>query len=780
MTHTAANVINDGYRGYQDDVAGAITAQTAIAAADTNFTQDADAKFHMALIATETAGGDANNELFRLEYNLAGGGWLDVTTSTPIQAVAPTNCTTTNGSSYGTTSLVTGATIQATEYDTDGADAASVSLNNSTFEYTTCLQIDSAQVSDGQTFQLRLTNAGTALDADTTICTITINVAAGPTPQSITSAGTGTASISKKIAKGISANGSGSASLVKAFSKSIGATALGSAVVSSSTLVTQAISAAASGSASLVRGFGKTISATATGNVGGEGGQPVTNFDGTNDYLSYSGNLSGVTDSQQLTIFWAGKAPPLGTVSYLVNLGSPNNYIQIQATGRIKTVWYDDAAGVVINQSPATVFDDEWINVVVSIDTTGTSYLYVNDTQYSLGTAASENIDLTPTTGWGVCGGFTGASRLDGDFSRAWMKAGTAVDITVEANRREFHEAGGGPIAPPTDSDVAFGSGSFDLAGNAATLNGAANDRSGNGNHFTMNGAVTDVSGGGGGQIIKKIFKILSAAATGSVTIAKAISKTLSAAATGAATVIADAGSITTQAINAAATGTAAISKKVSKGISATATGSASLIKSVGKILSAAATGTATMTETVINEFLQTISAAATGSATIVKKVSKGISASGSGTASLIKSFAKSISAAAVGSASIARLAVIKQAIGASATGTATFVKSISKMITAAAIGAATVTRKIFKNISTTATGSTSINKAVSKVISAISTGTATITKLAVIKQAISAIAAGTVTITTMILGPVVSGGKFVYNLTRKIAQSITKNLTEK
>jgi hypothetical protein len=178
VTHIDPNVINDAFRGGYDDVVGGITSQSPIAAVDTNWTQAVDTKFHVVMLATETAGGDATSYNFRLEYNLNSGGWNDVTTSTPIQAVAPTNCTTADASSYGTTALTTGATIQATQYDTDGTDSATVSINNASIEYTTCVQIDSAQVANNDTIQLRLTNAGTALDADTTIPTITVSEAA--------------------------------------------------------------------------------------------------------------------------------------------------------------------------------------------------------------------------------------------------------------------------------------------------------------------------------------------------------------------------------------------------------------------------------------------------------------------------------------------------------------------------------------------------------------------------------------------------------------------------
>lgn len=181
MTHTTANVQNIGFRAYADDVAGGITSQTALFAADTNWTQAVDTTFHVAMRVAEVNGGDANNYAYSLQYNLNSTGWADVTTTTPIQAATATNCTTADNASYGTTALSNGATIQATEYCNNADAANNVSLNNAAFEKTSCLTIDSAQVADSDTIQLRLTNNGTALDADTTIPTITVSEAAANT-----------------------------------------------------------------------------------------------------------------------------------------------------------------------------------------------------------------------------------------------------------------------------------------------------------------------------------------------------------------------------------------------------------------------------------------------------------------------------------------------------------------------------------------------------------------------------------------------------------------------
>lgn len=178
MAHVSANVINDAFRAYDDDVAGGITSQTALFAVDTNWSQDADVKFHVAMLATETAGGAANNYALAVQYRKNGGTWTDLTSTTtdPIYAVVADNCTTSDNTSYGTTALTTGATIQDSEYCNDGGATGNVSLSSSSAEKTTCLIIPSAQNSNSDTIELRLTDNGTPLDADTTIPTITVVV----------------------------------------------------------------------------------------------------------------------------------------------------------------------------------------------------------------------------------------------------------------------------------------------------------------------------------------------------------------------------------------------------------------------------------------------------------------------------------------------------------------------------------------------------------------------------------------------------------------------------
>lgn len=172
-----ATLENTAFRGVLDDVVGAITAQTPIAAVDTNWGQARDVPFHVAMVASETSGGTVSNIPLAVQFRINGGAWTDLSTTTPIQATVAVNCTTADATNYGTISLATGATVQRAQYDNNGGTSGTETLSSSSFEYTTCMLIDSGQTSLGDTIELRLTNNGTAFDADTSIPSITVGVA---------------------------------------------------------------------------------------------------------------------------------------------------------------------------------------------------------------------------------------------------------------------------------------------------------------------------------------------------------------------------------------------------------------------------------------------------------------------------------------------------------------------------------------------------------------------------------------------------------------------------
>ena len=78
MTHVTANVVQQSFRGRNDD--GSETAATWIAATNTNWTQAADETFRVRFVVQETAGGAASGS-YVVQRNINGGGWVTVTTA---------------------------------------------------------------------------------------------------------------------------------------------------------------------------------------------------------------------------------------------------------------------------------------------------------------------------------------------------------------------------------------------------------------------------------------------------------------------------------------------------------------------------------------------------------------------------------------------------------------------------------------------------------------------------------------------------------------------------
>lgn len=173
MGHVSAVTNQTDFRGREDS--GNEATPTWIATANTNWSQDVDVDFRCRFVFAETAGADVTITP-DLEFNLNGGGWTTVGAATAIQWGTFTGAT----DGDATTQLVGSGTFVAGELDSNGA-YTDITLNNSESEMEYCLTIDSAQVADTDTFQLRVTDKGVALDTYTNTPTITVVEAAGVT-----------------------------------------------------------------------------------------------------------------------------------------------------------------------------------------------------------------------------------------------------------------------------------------------------------------------------------------------------------------------------------------------------------------------------------------------------------------------------------------------------------------------------------------------------------------------------------------------------------------------
>jgi len=175
MGKTTATFLHDAFQGRLDGET--LNSATFDYSLDTDWDQDMDTTFRVRFWIRETAGGTAN-EYWKIQYNHNGGGWNDMTGSSPCQPDLSSQYTDEDATSQVLSSGSFVAGIGVSD-DFDADTKVSIAANQST-EFEFCLTIDSGQVSDSETIQLRLrTVSGTYNYTDTTIPTITAQTASG-------------------------------------------------------------------------------------------------------------------------------------------------------------------------------------------------------------------------------------------------------------------------------------------------------------------------------------------------------------------------------------------------------------------------------------------------------------------------------------------------------------------------------------------------------------------------------------------------------------------------
>lgn len=168
------------FRGRNDN--GNETTATWIATQGTDWTQAVDANFRIRFEIQEGANCGGNNKVWRMQYNLASAGWVDCSaTSSVVRASASPNL----ADGAATTNQLTGGsgTFQGGSGTTGGFDEGDCNAGGATMDLAAlghcepefCVQIRSADVTDAQTLQLRVTDAGTAIASYTDTPTITVS-----------------------------------------------------------------------------------------------------------------------------------------------------------------------------------------------------------------------------------------------------------------------------------------------------------------------------------------------------------------------------------------------------------------------------------------------------------------------------------------------------------------------------------------------------------------------------------------------------------------------------
>jgi len=221
-------------------------------------------------------------------------------------------------------------------------------------------------------------------------------------------------------------------------------------------------------------------------------------FDGSNDYLSRSGALTGATNTKVGTIAARVRLAGTGNRYFFQGLtGAVDCKFQIVNSTNVLLVRIDNVAGsnIAVNIQSSTGYSsaDGWINILISWNCAASEegQLYVNDVN-DYDVAASDLDDealgyAEPTT-WGAFAQFNNAAKYNGDVAFLWFSINDAIDFSNEDNRRLFFNENGSPADLGPNGENPTGTAPLlYFAGNVASFP----TNKGTGGAFTLTGDIT-------------------------------------------------------------------------------------------------------------------------------------------------------------------------------------------------------------------------------------------------------------------------------------------------
>jgi len=228
------------------------------------------------------------------------------------------------------------------------------------------------------------------------------------------------------------------------------------------------------------------------------GVEPVgIDFDGTNDYLSRTSDLVGNADSKTFTfsawVYNGGDTLSQLQYLYLIDNGSGQNrfYITNDSNGKLTVLGRNsNNNNILVGQITGSLSlpYNTWIHILVSVDLANPSSraIYINDTSQTVSwsTYTDQAIDFTNPEHY-IATEDDLTNKLDGRLAGVYLDY-TYRDLSVEANRRDFIDADGRYVTPPTSGIISVPMDDPEDPGR--------ND--GTGGDFTLNGTIAQAGRG--------------------------------------------------------------------------------------------------------------------------------------------------------------------------------------------------------------------------------------------------------------------------------------------
>ena len=232
----------------------------------------------------------------------------------------------------------------------------------------------------------------------------------------------------------------------------------------------------------------------AAGNVAGGAVEPVgIEFDGTNDYLSRSSDLTGNSDTKTFTFSCWVYPQNKGSSQFLYDVTGGGYFrFALSASGEFSAQGLTSGAALALQmETPSgSVPFNTWSHLLISVDLANNQgSIFINDVSQTLATNTKNNLFIDSSrTGAGIADQPAGGFGLEGRLAGVYLDY-TYRDLSVEANRRLFIDDDGLYVTPPTSGIISV---PMDDPADPGRNDGTGGD-------FTLNGVVAQ-SGRGPNQ----------------------------------------------------------------------------------------------------------------------------------------------------------------------------------------------------------------------------------------------------------------------------------------
>jgi len=228
-------------------------------------------------------------------------------------------------------------------------------------------------------------------------------------------------------------------------------------------------------------------------------------WDGTNDYLARGAAFTGAdADMKSTTLSVWVKTSGSGNRRLMGGQGSPNDqkFFNINTNGSVTLQVFNASSPVTcfMQTNSSVIVNGTWTHIMASYDSVaGVGHFYIDDVdEESSQTINNVTASFTTTEKFvGVANNSFPNSKFDGDMADFYYNDAEYIDLSVEANRRKFISASGGPVDLGSDGSTPTGTAPImflSLADGDAVASFGTNKGTGGG--MTTTGSFTEASEG--------------------------------------------------------------------------------------------------------------------------------------------------------------------------------------------------------------------------------------------------------------------------------------------